>query len=272
MSIMEYYPKDGIGEIIDDIVRNNRRTIAFVFPILGSIIMIASANLSGIPEIVRFNPLLILIGVIVMRLPLISGILPLIKRRSLLIFSFLILYTYAIEIIAVKTGYPYGEFEYGVSLGPMLLDIPLALPLFFIPLVLNSYILCVLLFDCSEKVIYRVPMVVIVVLIIDMILDPAAVSIGFWTYESGIYYNVPVSNYAGWVLSATVATLLIDFAFDYEELKEQSRNCDYLLDDLVSFTILWGMVNLFYLSIVPAILTGIVVLALFISDDFNFAV
>lgn len=269
---MEYYPKDGIREIIDDIVRDNRRTIAFIFPILGSIIMIASANLSGIPEIIRFNPILILMGVVVMRLPLISGILPLMKKRSILIFSLLIVYTYAIEIIAVRTGYPYGEFEYGVSLGPMLLDIPLALPLFFIPLVLNSYILCVLLFDSAQKMIYRVPMVVIVVILIDMILDPAAVSIGFWAYESGIYYNVPISNYAGWVLSATVATVFIDFAFDYEELKERSEDCDYLLDDLVSFTILWGIVNLFYLSFIPAVLTGVVVFALFISDDFNLAV
>jgi len=42
----------------------------------------------------------------------------------------LVAYTYAIELFGVATGWPYGTFEYTVSLGPMLGGVPLALPVF----------------------------------------------------------------------------------------------------------------------------------------------
>ncbi len=46
----------------------------------------------------------------------------------------------------MTTGWPYGQFEYLVDLGPMLFGtVPLGLPVFFLPLVLNSYLLCLLL-------------------------------------------------------------------------------------------------------------------------------
>lgn len=261
-----------VAERLDEIIRNNRFTIAFIFPILGSIIMILSANYSGVPEPLRFNPVLILVGVVVMRLPLISGILPLINKKSIFVLGTLVAYTYLVEIVAVRTGYPYGEFQYGISLGPMFMDIPLALPLFFIPLVLNSYLLCILLFESASNILYRIPLVVAIVIVIDMVLDPAAVAIGFWSYDIGVYYGVPISNYIGWIISATVATVLIDAAFDHRELKNRVKECDYLLDDLVSFVILWGIVNLFYFSIIPSILTGILIISLIVADDFDLAI
>lgn len=267
---MELPTRDNIESKLDDIVVNNRSTIAIIFPLIGSIMMISSAELTSLPEFIKFNSLLILFGVFIMRLPLISGLMPITKKKAVLFISVLILYTYLIEIIGVRTGYPYGEFEYGISLGPMILDIPLALPVFFIPLVINSYLLCLLLFDFTKNKLLRVPTVVITVILIDMILDPAAVALGFWSYESGIYYGVPISNYIGWILSASVATLLIDLSYDYDELKDQIDDCNYLLDDMVSFTIMWGIVNLFYLAIIPVVITLGFIIGLIKSNKFNF--
>jgi putative membrane protein len=75
-------------------------------------------------------------------------------------------------------------------------------------------------------------------------LDPGAVAVGFWAYaDGGVYYGVPLSNFAGWVLSGTVALVGIDLAVDRAALRRRIRTCEFALDDLVSFVLLWGTIN-----------------------------
>jgi putative membrane protein len=204
-----------------------------------------------------------------MRTPLIAGLKPLMTRKSCLGISLLVLYSYLIEFVGLKTGWPYGSFEYLVSLGPHLSGVPLGLPLFFIPLVLNSFIFASLL---EIRPVYRkILFAISTVLVIDLILDPAAVSLGLWSYSSGTYYGVPASNFLGWILSATVATLLIHFSFDAENLTDRIREADFILDDLVSFVLLWGIVNLYYLNLIPVLLTLAVITVLWRSEKFDLA-
>lgn len=265
--------RDAVESRLDALVAANRFTIAVVFPAVGAVTLLASAE-GLLPDPLAFNPLLVLFGVAVMRLPLISGLLPLVDRRATIALGILVVYTYGIEYVGATTGIPYGEFEYAVSLGPMLLDtIPLALPLFFVPLVLNSYLLVCLLFDeRSEHAGFRLVAVAATVVAVDLILDPAAVALGFWTFEAGGYYGVPLSNYLGWVVSAVVATLLVDVGFRRTALLARVRRCKYILDDMVSFVLLWTAVNAFYGAWIPvAIALGFAV-ALIHLDRFDFDV
>ena len=258
---------------LDRLVAENRFTIAVFFPLVGAVTLLASAE-GLLPEPLAFNPWLVLFGVFVMRLPLISGLAPLIDRRAVIPLLVLLGYTYAIEYVGATTGVPYGEFSYAVSLGPMLLGtIPYALPLFFIPLVLNSYLLCLLLLgDRAERAVVRVPVIAATVVAVDLVLDPAAVALGFWNFADGGFYGVPLTNYAGWVLSATVATALIDIAFQRGELIDRVTNCPYLLDDMVSFVLLWGAINVFYGAWIPAAIAGLFATALIRLDRFDFDV
>jgi putative membrane protein len=210
----------------------------------------------------------------VMRLPLIGGLAPLVDRRAGAALGLLVGYTYAIEYVGATTGLPYGEFEYAVSLGPMLFGtIPWALPLFFIPLVLNSYLLCVLLLgERARGALVRVSAIAAMVVAIDLVLDPGAVALGFWIYESGAYYGVPLLNYAGWLLSAVVATVLIDVAFDRAALLDRVRDCEYMLDDMVSFVLLWGSINAFYRAWIPVMIAAGFGIALYGLDRFDFPV
>ncbi|WP_302081406.1 bisanhydrobacterioruberin hydratase [Salinibaculum rarum] len=262
-----------IEQRLDALVERNRFTIAVVFPLVGAVLLLASAE-GLLPAILAFNPYLVLSGVLVMRLPLVAGLLPLVGKRALTALSVLTLYSYAIEYVGATTGFPYGDFVYEVPLGPMLADtIPVGLPVFFLPLVLNSYLLCLLLLgERAKSAFVRLPAVIAAVLAVDMVLDPAAVALGFWSYGGGVYYGVPLSNYAGWVLSATVATLLVDFAFDSTDLVNRVRSCPFMLDDLVSFVLLWGAVNAVYGAWIPvgvALLFGVGLVQL---DRFDFAV
>lgn len=255
------------------LIRANRFTIAVVFPTVGALTLIASAE-GWLPPLLAFNAALLLFGTLVMRSPLLVGAAPLVTRRAGLVLVGLVGYTYAIEMIGVATGRPYGPFAYGVDLGPMLLGVPLALPLFFVPLVANAYLLTLLAVPTAGRRWWvRVPAAVAVVMVIDLILDPGAVALGFWAFEGGgDFYDVPVSNYVGWLLSGTVAVLAIELAVPVDAVRKRLTNCEFILDDLVSFVLLWGVVNLWFGQSIPVVLTGGLVFALFSTGRYKLPV
>lgn len=257
---------------LDEFVENNRFTIAVVFPAIGAISLLASAE-TLLPDPLNFNPYLLLFGVAVMRLPLIAGLAPLVTRKAAVGIFVLCGYTYAIEFVGVLTGFPYGRFEYGVDLGPMLAGhVPAALPVFFIPLVVNAYLLCLLsLGRLARRGAIRVPIVILAVVGMDLVLDPAAVSIGFWAYDAGgVYHDVPWTNYAGWMLSATVAVVILDAVFDRDAVLARLESCGFILDDLISFVILWGVVNVYFGNWIPALLAVGLGYGLWRTDRFDF--
>jgi putative membrane protein len=259
---------------LDQLVTDNRFTIAVTFPAVGAVTLYASAR-GWLPPLLSFNPWFILAGVVVMRLPLAAGLAPLLDRKGVVLLGAITAYAYGIELLGVTTGWPYGAFEYGIDLGPMLLGkVPIGLPVFFFPLVLNSYLLCLLLLgDRARSTGVRLAAVIGTVIAMDLVLDPAAVAIGFWAYDGGgAFYGVPWSNYAGWVLSATVSVVAFDLAFDTESLLARLRSCAFMLDDLVSFVILWGVINAAFGNWIPVALAVLFGVGLLYTDRFDFSV
>ncbi len=257
---------------LDRAVADNRFTIAVVFPVVGAALLLASAaGLVGPP--LRYNPYLILFGTVIMRLPLVAGLAPLYDRWAALGTGVLVAYAFGIELVGVVTGWPYGAFEYTIELGPMLFGaVPLGLPVFFLPLVFNSYLLCLLVLgDVASRRAVRLVAVICTVLLIDVVLDPGAVAIGFWSYSGGIFYGVPASNYLGWVLSATVSVFVLDYSFDRTRLRERLANCAFMLDDLVSFVVLWGAINAVFGNWVPVAVALVLAGGLVRTERFDVA-
>ncbi|OYR43457.1 bisanhydrobacterioruberin hydratase [Halorubrum sp. Eb13] len=255
--------------LLDRTVRENRFTIAVLFPLVGALALVGSAE-GWVPEPFAFHPWFVLFGVLVMRSPLVVGVLPALDRRALGWIGVLTAYTYAIELVGVVTGWPYGNFEYVVDLGPMLGGVPVALPVFFIPLVVNAYLLCLLLLGPrASNGWLRLATVIAAVVAMDVVLDPGAVALGFWSFGGGSFYGVPLSNYAGWVVSATVAVVTLDRAFAGTTLRDRLRDCEFMLDDMVSFVILWGGINLWYGNPLPAAVAAAFGVGLLRADRFD---
>jgi carotene biosynthesis associated membrane protein len=258
--------REEIEPWLDALVGGNRFTIAVFFPLVGAIMLVGSAEgWSLLPPVLRFNPPLILLGTVVMAAPMLVGVLPTIGRRAVAGIGLLTGYTYLIEYLGVTTGWPYGSFEYGISLGPMVNGVPAALPVFFIPLVLNAYLLCLLLLGRrASSRLARLAVVVPAVVTMDVVLDPAAVTLGFWEFTAGgMLYGVPLSNYAGWVVSAVVAVGVLDAALDQPALIHRLQRCNFMLDDMVSFVLLWGAINVWFgnwLAVVAATVFGVGIL------------
>jgi putative membrane protein len=206
-----------------------------------------------------------------MRLPLVAGLAPLLDRRAGAGVALVTLYAYGVEFVGVTAGQPYGPFEYGVSLGPMVEGVPVGLPVFFLPLVLNSYLLCLLLLgDRARAWWVRLPVVVATVVAVDVVLDPGAVALGFWQYfGETAFYGVPLSNFRGWVLSAAVAVAVLDAAFDREALLARLDSCPFMLDDMVSFVVLWGGVNAAFGNWIPVLVAAAFAAGLVVTDLFD---
>ncbi|MFB6089548.1 MAG: bisanhydrobacterioruberin hydratase, partial [Halobellus sp.] len=262
--------RDGWERRLERLIRENRFTISVFFPLNGIVLLLASAE-GLLPAPLAFNGLLILLGTAVMRSPLVVGVLPITDRRAATGVGLLTLYAYGIEYLGVHTGIPYGDFYYGVDLGPALAGVPLGLPIFFIPLVMNSYLLCLLLLgERAARRGVRLAAVIAAVLTMDLVLDPGAVALGFWVYPNGgAFYGVPLSNYAGWVLSATVAVVALDWGYDRRALLDRLEDCEFLLDDLVSFVILWGGINAWFGNWIPVACAAVFGLGLLKTDRFD---
>lgn len=256
-------------DYLDDFVNDHRFDLAVVFPLVGFLAFVLSFE-GVLPDFLSYNPFLILFGVFFMRLPLLVGAGKLIDWLLGIGLMIMVFYTYLIEFVGVSFDWPYGAFNYGVSLGPMINDlVPLALPLFFIPLVFNSYIYMSLVFReyFYEKFYVRFFSSVIFLIFIDLILDPGAVSLNFWSYSQSFYYGVPLSNYLGWVLSASMCYLILEFTFNLDKLKERTQEINFILDDLVSFAIFWGLINFYFGNTVPVIFSGMIISSFYTLEN-----
>jgi putative membrane protein len=130
------------------------------------------------------------------------------KKGMLIIFGLIVL-SLVIEYGGLVSGFPYGEFSYTDLAGPKIFGVlPLSVGLAWPPLVIGSYFL-------FQKKIYSqlqqffYPVLFLVGL--DLVIDPAAVRFGLWTWKNGgSYFGVPVQNYFGWLLSGIAGVWLVD--------------------------------------------------------------
>lgn len=120
---------------------------------------------------------------------------------------------YAIETTGVATGFPYGPFYYGDSLGPRVAGlVPYLLPLSWVPLVLGAVAATAPEEDrdSTRHGVFWVLSAAVLLTLVDGVLDPGAASLGFWVWpEGGPYYGVPVSNYLGWLFSSSLAAAIL---------------------------------------------------------------
>ncbi len=95
------------------------------------------------------------------------------------------------EIIGIHTGYLYGNYVYGTTLGPKLWDVPLVIGV-------NWFILSYL----TGSIFHKIPndwhaafLGAAAMTALDYILEPVAVALDFWAWKGD---SIPLSNYLGW--------------------------------------------------------------------------
>lgn len=160
------------------------------------------------------------------------------KYRGIKILWALILFWYVIESIWVLSCFPYGCFNYSDQLGIKIFNIvPLMLAFTWPPLVLWvwSYTKNRIWRWWKRRLVGWVGLV-----IVDLILDPIAVMIWLRSFPWGwFWFGVPLSNFLWWMLSGTIAMIIIDLIMSK---KEHTKKYTYWLWMILSFFV-WYLIR-----------------------------
>lgn len=146
-------------------------------------------------------------------------------KTTIIAFISLALFALIVEEIAVATGVPYSGFTYSNLLGTTLIAVPLATPLSFFALAIGAWAYAanstlhpgynkkkhVQTWSVKQRFILGAATAVILV-IADLIIDPAATALGLWIWASpGVYYGIPAINFVGWALIGFLAGVKLTF-------------------------------------------------------------
>jgi len=121
-------------------------------------------------------------------------------------FSWVFLVTYllgfAIEVLGVNTGFPFGNYAYGSALGIKLLNTPLIIGLNWLILLYSTNAIAV---RFGQTVVTKALVSAALMVTLDYLIEPVAISYDFWTWENGL---PPFSNYAAWFIVAFIISAI----------------------------------------------------------------
>ena len=100
---------------------------------------------------------------------------------------------FASEVLGVATGFPFGDYVYGPTLGVKLWEVPLTIGLNWLVL---AYV-CGYLVRSHIKTTpwLQVPLAAALMVALDVVIEPVAIRYDFWSWAQG---TPPIENYVGW--------------------------------------------------------------------------
>jgi putative membrane protein len=118
---------------------------------------------------------------------------------------------YAVEVLAVHTGVPFGSYTYATTLGPRLLGVPPVVGLAWTMLAWPAGLAARRL---TSRPVARALLGAWALAVADLFLDPQQVAAGHWRWAypdphlPGVP-DVPLTNYAGWLAVALLLSLAV---------------------------------------------------------------
>ncbi len=154
------------------------------------------------PWMLLLTPAVLLVfGVLVIYPSMQSG-----NRRLAIWAAAVYLVTFALEAIGTATGLVFGAYRYGTVLGPMLFDVPVIIGFNWTIIVMG---LSSLVFSRISAWLPGALLVAAGCTLFDFFMEPAAIALGYWTWEGG---DIPLQNYAAWFIIAFAAASAWRFA------------------------------------------------------------
>ncbi len=132
---------------------------------------------------------------------------------------------FAVEALGVATGLPFGAYVYADSLGPMVAGVPLVIPLAWTMMAYPAYVVTRRL-TASRRV--GIPLAGWALTSWDLYLDPQMVDAGHWSWDSAgpAILGIPLSNFAGWLLVATLMMAVLYAAAGQPDAAQGARPDD----------------------------------------------
>lgn len=164
-----------------------------------------------------------------------------------------------IEMLGANTGWPFGEYSYSPSLGLQLVNVPLVVPFAW---VMMAHPVLIAARSLNQR--WSVLIAAWGLMAWDVFLDPLMVDAGHWIWERTTPHligvsGIPLSNFAGWLLSGLILMFILDLALQSERRSPGSRRGPSAA--LLLWVYFSGIVgNLFFFDRPALALTGGIVL------------
>jgi putative membrane protein len=124
--------------------------------------------------------------------------------KTILVFSFIFISGFVVEIIGVQTGIIFGNYTYGSGLGIKIMDTPVLIGMNWLLLI---YTTGSIVQNIKISPFLRIASGTGMMLIYDFVLEHVAPKMNMWSWENNI---VPMNNYVSWCLVALVFHSLIE--------------------------------------------------------------
>lgn len=137
---------------------------------------------------------------------------PINEKKGIILFSAIAIAGYLFEVAGVATGKIFGEYAYGINLGPKLFDVP--------PIIgINWAVLCFVSCGIIEKIylksiIFKAALASFLMIFMDFFIEYSAPGFNFWEFTNP---TVPLQNYVSWFIIAFCFNLAI---FKYKAEKD----------------------------------------------------
>lgn len=105
---------------------------------------------------------------------------------------------FLVEVLGVHTGFVFGQYEYGATLGWKLWEVPLIIGVNWLMLTYCCGVLCDRL---SVPVYLKAILAASLMVLLDLWIEPVAIQLDFWTW---LEPEIPVRNYLGWWIVSLV--------------------------------------------------------------------
>jgi putative membrane protein len=119
-------------------------------------------------------------------------------KKEIILFVFIFLTGFFVEVIGVKTGRIFGIYKYGQGLGPLVLETPVMIGANWALLV---YCTAVIADKLGGSDFIKIISGSAIMLAYDMILEKAAPLMLMWSFEGD---DIPWRNFASWFLLAVI--------------------------------------------------------------------
>lgn len=119
-------------------------------------------------------------------------------KKNILTFFVIFSGGFIIELIGTKTGYLFGNYQYGDVLGFKLANVSVIIGVNWFAIILAS---SNLVRKVNVPIIFQALLAALLAVLLDFVIEPIAVKYGFWTWKNDI---IPLYNYITWFVFAFI--------------------------------------------------------------------
>ena len=157
--------------------------------------------------------------------------------KSILFFLIVVIVSFIIEIIGVKTGLIFGEYQYSKVLIPQIFDTPVAIGFAWFSTLISSTAILKKLIDryyLKLNILFKSLIIGFLMFVFDYFLEHAAIKLNYWNWQLGI---VPFQNYLTWFVLGSFFAFL-GYKLKYLSLEFPKIIIHFYISQILYFVII----------------------------------